>query len=419
LLHPGLIFAIVLVLFLGAILRLRWPLPLALIAASVLAALLGGSGLPFRHLVEGGFGYINLVLALFAGAFFGQMMRRSGAADALAASILTSFARVPSIAIGVVGALRFATGMFTGLGGVAVLAAGVFAAPALARLGFAVHESAAFIALMGTFGMVAPPVNVPAMVIADGVNMPFENFGTALTVLSVPPALFTVWWFARLRPPGALQTGAPERSVWVGIVPLGLVLGFWLALRIFSSHILDPSVPIVLVVGGLAAAPFLARGDWRAILDGTFSGTPLLLAAVLVAIGVAVQIMTLTGIRGWLIINAMSTVPPWTYPVLLAMPLLGGVLISIGSANLLGVPFAFAFIHQDMILNVSALSAVAALAEFTPPTAISAALAGYLVGEARLWRIVRPAIVPLAVLFALAVLMLVFAGPLAPLLTGM
>ena len=43
-----------------------------------------GFGVPFRHLVEGGFGYLNLILALFAGAFFGQVMRHSGAADALA-----------------------------------------------------------------------------------------------------------------------------------------------------------------------------------------------------------------------------------------------------------------------------------------------------------------------------------------------
>ena len=50
----------------------------------MVGALLAGFGVPFRHLVEGGFGYLNLMLALFAGAFFGQVMRHSGAADALA-----------------------------------------------------------------------------------------------------------------------------------------------------------------------------------------------------------------------------------------------------------------------------------------------------------------------------------------------
>ena len=49
---------------------LRWPLPITLILSAVAGALIAGFGVPFRHLVEGGFGYLNLILALFAGAFF-------------------------------------------------------------------------------------------------------------------------------------------------------------------------------------------------------------------------------------------------------------------------------------------------------------------------------------------------------------
>src|SRR6266481_6745580 len=87
-LHPGIIFALAIGLFLGFHLLLRWPLPLTFIAVAVATALLGDFGIPFRHLVEGAFGFINLVLALFAGAFFGQMVRKSGAADAAAAGIV-------------------------------------------------------------------------------------------------------------------------------------------------------------------------------------------------------------------------------------------------------------------------------------------------------------------------------------------
>src|SRR3712207_6198841 len=86
-LHPSWTFVIALLVLVGVTWRLRWPLPLGLLLASVVAALLSGYWIPFRHLVEGGFGYINLVLGLFAGAFFGQAMRQSGAADAVAASI--------------------------------------------------------------------------------------------------------------------------------------------------------------------------------------------------------------------------------------------------------------------------------------------------------------------------------------------
>src|SRR3546814_3316103 len=77
--------------------------------------------------------------------------------------------------------------------------------------------------------------------------------------------------------------------------------------------------------------------------------------------------MTLTGIRGWLVINAMAFPAPWTFLDLILIPAFGGVLSSIGTANVLGVPFAFALIGQDMILNTSALSAISVLSEFVPP----------------------------------------------------
>ena len=59
-LHPGIIFALAIALFLGLHLLLRWPLPLTFIAVAVATALLGDFGIPFRHLVEGGFGLCGL-----------------------------------------------------------------------------------------------------------------------------------------------------------------------------------------------------------------------------------------------------------------------------------------------------------------------------------------------------------------------
>ena len=96
------------------------------------------------------------------------------------------------------------------------------------------------------------------------------------------------------------------------------------------------------------------------------------------------------------------------------MPLLGGVLTAMGSSAVIGVPAAFSFIYQDMILNVSALSALSTLAEFVPPTAIAAALSCYVVGGPTIGQVVRRAWPPMAVLLALALLMLLF----APMLTG-
>jgi gluconate:H+ symporter, GntP family len=421
-LHPGLVFGIALVLVAVTMLRWRWPLPLALLAAALLASLLAGFWMPWRHLVEGGFGLLNLVLALFAGAFFGQAMRLSGAADALAARLFALVGERTLPALLVAGALLFVTGMFVGIAGVAVLAVGVFAVPLLRLAGLANRDVAAFVAVLATCGMVAPPVNVPAMMIADGVNMPFLAFERALLLLAVPTALAAVLHF-RIRQlhshapaRGVFGAGAAQGALTVAMLGLLLTLGFWTILRVFPQQVPDPAVPIVLVIGALVALPLLDRERLRGLLDGTFGGTPLVLAAVLVTVGVAVQVMTLTGIRGWVVINTLSFPPPWLYVALAGLPIVGGTLTAMGTANVLGVPFAFAFIHQEMILNVAALSAIAALSEFVPPTAIATALACYVADERRLFPVIRASLLPMAFLVLLAVLLLVFAAPLTPFL---
>jgi hypothetical protein len=180
----------------------------------------------------------------------------------------------------------------------------------------------------------------------------------------------------------------------------------------------DPGVPLVLVVVGLAAIPLLGIRGLSSSLDKAFSGVPVYLAAALIAVGMLVQIMALTGIRGWVVVQTMVSDLPWLYFLAFSLPILGGLFTSAGTANILGVPFAFAFIQQDMIINVSALSSLAAIAEFMPPTAVGAALAGYVTGEVRLVAIIRAALPALLLLIAISMLLLVFARPLAPWLTS-
>src|SRR6266850_1240774 len=193
--QPATIFAIAIALFLLLHFVLRAPLPLSFIVVAAVAALLGDFGIPFRHLVEGGFGFINLVLALFAGAFFGHMMRASGGAEAAAAGLMSAVGGRILPVLALAGAPLFVVGMFVGLSGVAVLSAGVFAVPALRRLGYDDSTIAAFIAVMATAGMIAPPMNVPAMLIANGVNMPWSNVAKPLLALSLPLAAAALVWF--------------------------------------------------------------------------------------------------------------------------------------------------------------------------------------------------------------------------------
>jgi hypothetical protein len=420
-LHPGIILALAVGLFLGLHLLLRWPLPLTFIVVSIATALVGDFGFPFRHLVEGGFGFVNLVLALFAGAFFGHMMRRSGAADAAAAGIVRATAGRVLPVLALASLPLFVVGMFVGIAGVAVLSAGVFAVPALRRIGYDDATIAAFVAVMATAGMIAPPMNVPALLIADGVNMPWSNVAKPLLALALPLAAAALAWFAWCGPRKVVAPVGDDGGFWAtlrGLAPLAVIVVVWVAVRTFDRVLVDPASPLVLVIGALAALPMLPRKEVRAAIVDAFTGTPLALAAVLVSVGVLVQVMTLTGVRGWLVISTMSLETPWNYPsLLLGMPLLGGALTAMAASDVLGVPAAFSFIGQDMILNVAALSGLASLSEFVPPTSISAALACYVVGGGTVAQVFRRAWPPLAVLAALALAMLAFAPRLAGVLT--
>jgi TRAP-type uncharacterized transport system fused permease subunit len=423
-LHPGIIFALAIALFLALHIALRWPLPLAFLVVAVATALLGDFGIPFRHLVEGGFGFINLILALFAGAFFGHMMRASGGADAAATGLVGAVGGRILPVLALAGLPLFVVGMFVGLSGVAVLSAGVFAVPALRRLGYDDATIAAVVAVMATAGMIAPPMNVPAMLIANGVNMPWSNVAKPQLALSVPLAVAALAWFTwgcgPTRPapgPAASEDGGVAAGLR-GLAPLAVIVAIWISVRAFPAGIVDPASPLILVIGALIALPFTPRVELRKVIMATFTGTPLHLAAVLVTVGILVRIMTLTGVRGWLVISTMALTAPWNFvSLLVGMPLIGGALTSMSVSDVMGVPMAFSFIGQDMILNVAALSAIASLAEFVPPTAIAAALACYVVGGGTVGQVFRRAWPPMAVLAALALLMLVFARELAGVLT--
>ena len=247
-LHPGILILLAIVIFFVTHLWLRWPIPLAFIGVAIATALLGDYGIPYRHLVEGGFGFINLVLALFAGAFFGHMMRKSGTAE-LAADGFVRIARGRTLPILVmVSVPLFVVGMFVGIAGVAVLSAGVFAVPTLKRIGFDDATTAAFIAVMATAGMIAPPMNVPAMLIADGTNMPWTNVTGALLALSLPLAVFTILWFARLGVrPRTIGTHSNSNINWsatlYGLAPLFVLVLAWIGARILGNRIADPSSP--------------------------------------------------------------------------------------------------------------------------------------------------------------------------------
>jgi TRAP-type C4-dicarboxylate transport system permease large subunit len=125
---------------------------------------------------------------------------------------------------------------------------------------------------------------------------------------------------------------------------------------------------------------------------------------ILAGVGMFIQVMTLTGVRGFVVVSALSVHPALLYgAIALTMPLFGAV-SAFGSASVLGVPFLLALLNTDQIITASALSLIASLGDFMPPTALSAIFAAQVIGEEKYSRVLKKLIVPsvLIVLWALA-----------------
>jgi GntP family gluconate:H+ symporter len=173
------------------------PMALFLVLAAVVGALIGGFGLPIRHLVEGTQVFLYLMLIVAAGMLFMDVIKASGALDALTRVIVQALHRQPALLLSLLMVLIMLPAMLTGSAPAAVLSTGVLVAPILIRLGIPKAETAAILAMGSIYGLVAPPINVPAMIIATGVYMPYEGFFPILLALTLPLAIFTVLFLGR------------------------------------------------------------------------------------------------------------------------------------------------------------------------------------------------------------------------------
>ena len=102
----------------------KLPVSVAMLAASVVGALVGGQGVPLRHLVEGTFSYIDTILTIATAMVFMKVVEKSGALDALSSLIIEKFHKVPALLLILIMLVIMFPGMITGSSTASVLSAG-------------------------------------------------------------------------------------------------------------------------------------------------------------------------------------------------------------------------------------------------------------------------------------------------------
>ncbi|NLF28362.1 MAG: TRAP transporter large permease subunit, partial [Clostridiales bacterium] len=146
----------------------KLPVSISMVLASIIGALVGGQGIPLRHLVEGTFSYVDTILVIATAMIFMKVIQESGTLEAVSSLILEKFHRVPALLLCMIMLVIMFPGMITGSSTASVLTAGSIMAPILMLMGVPLVETGCILAMGGVLGMIAPPVNIPAMIIGAG-----------------------------------------------------------------------------------------------------------------------------------------------------------------------------------------------------------------------------------------------------------
>ncbi len=107
----------------------RLPIGFALVLASIAGALSAGEGIPLRHLVEGGFGYLDSILIIASAMVFMKVILYSGLLDTIARKIIDHLHGRPILLLLSIMLLIMFPGMITGSSTAAVLTTGSLVAP--------------------------------------------------------------------------------------------------------------------------------------------------------------------------------------------------------------------------------------------------------------------------------------------------
>jgi TRAP-type C4-dicarboxylate transport system permease large subunit len=385
----------------------KQPIAVALAIAAIVGALVSGNGVPIDQLIEGSFGYLDTILIIFSAMIFMKTVQHIGLMESAAAWMIRRFRTLPfRLTMGITGLLML-PGMITGSSSAAVLTSGAIVTPTLLKLGVPPVKAAAAIAMAAIYGMTAPPINIPAMIIGGGIDMPYVGFGIPLLICTVPLAVFTgmLLIFPSLKSSAKLKDGAnddlDEELTRMSRAPLTarLMLPFFVLIVLLGGERLFPSVfpslgmPLAFLLA--AASGLLVGRKWQpfeAATEAVQAALPV--AGILVGVGMFIQIMTLTGVRGFFVVSALA-LPEWLLYVGIAtsMPIFGAV-SSFGSATVLGVPFLLALLGRNEIVVGSALSLMAGLGDLMPPTALAGLFAAQVVGVKNYFSVLKVCLLP-------------------------
>lgn len=397
-----------------------------MVVTAVVGALVAGLGFPARLLVEGSFTFLDLAFIFVTACVFMNAYSEVGAMNALVRALVIRLHRRKWLLLLVLAFLMLIPGALTGAGVVSVLVVGGLVAAVLRLMGLSDERTAAFVFMLGILSAVAPPINVWAMLIAAGANMPYVGFDLVLLAPVLFVAAFTVvylGWGAVPQSKDAILAGLPPLPAgmtwWRAAIPLVLLLVLSLATKYAAFTLPTLGFPLIFLICTLAtvAVDPVRRppARWYTVVNETVEQV-FPLVATMVSVGVLVNILAATGVRGLIAISFVALPIIGIYATsLMVCPLAQGSL-GFGSAVILGTPLIFVFnaVGANVTVVAGAFSMLFALGDCLPPSRIVGRTAIETVGyRGSYTSFLKATAVPWVVMGIVALAMLVFPNRLA------
>jgi|GEM_PF-39403 hypothetical protein len=376
-----------------------------------------------RHLVEGAFTYLDVILVFSTATIFMAIVRESGGVNYVVRATIKYFYNLRIIALILLMIIVLIPGALTGAGSVSLLVVGAPVALALGYLGIAKRRVAAILFIVAGLSAAAPPVNIWAMILSAGTAIPYVGFelplGIPVLLLGTFTILFLGWRRERKMDREEVLKEMPEvptgMSWWRVLLPFLVFFGLVVASRVwpFSTPILGLSLEFV--IAALVAFIVSPKKINILVLSRDTMKRLLPLLGTIIVVGMLQQIMTATGVRGLLSFAVISTPLVLLYILLiLIIPVSEGVL-TYGAAAVIGIPLVWYLdsigLHATVV--IAGLTLLWPLGDGLPPTALIGRLS-VMVSEYKepYWKFLRNTWIPWLVITEVGIHMIIFSAPL-------
>ncbi|MGD2295008.1 MAG: C4-dicarboxylate ABC transporter [Candidatus Aminicenantes bacterium] len=424
--HNGIILAVMVLVYTVS----KWR-KLSVEVSMFFAALAGGIagavkstppvGQLLRHLVEGSFTYLDVILVFSTATIFMAIVSESGGVNYVVRATIKYFYNKRIIALLLLMIIILIPGALTGAGSVSVLVVGAPIALALGYLGIDKRRVAAIVFIVAGLSAAAPPVNIWAMILSAGTAIPYVGFelplGLPVLILGTFTVLFLGW-----KKEGTMDLQAvledmpkiPERmSWWRVLVPFLVFFSLVVAYRIWPFVTPIFGLALEFTIAGLVALLVSPKRINILSLSSKTMKRLLPLLATMAVVGMLQQIMTATGVKGLLSYAVISTPLILLFFLLIfIIPVSEGVL-TYGGAAIIGIPLIWYLdsIGLHATVAIAGLSLLWPLGDGLPPTALIGRLS-VMVSEYRgtYWTFLRKTWVPWIVITIVGILMVIFSA---------